>query len=862
MATVETSADPKVYRLALYGVRSSGKTCILSALSLPRVANPEGFTCSWIENVPGHSLPPGDPATWTTNDPFQVGWKWLNEQRSLLKGCKLPAPNPNREEPMRFRFDFGSRDHGTRHVELIDYSGELVLASASELAAKLRDHMLVCDGLLVLAEVPYPGRDHTPLADDLEKLKGAFLLLLGNRDDGPKQDWPIALLFNKWDRRTEDNFDAEDRKKIIDAFLDESPQPPHAPLVDTIRNAVGDDNYCCFPVSAFGAHEIQSNGMEVPRLNGPLLRSRGLEDGFVWVAERCDTVRVERLEDAACNSSWWAFPQMLFGTRTVGAGTEQSAWKRWFRGVSAPFGISAAWKLSQGFPKNSPLRTRSNEALRTFSLKLASQVAVCIIMLLGLFFGVEASLDGVRYRGILATQNDPAANAEQLQQGEAWLARYFVSPSFRHWLSCQTILNRSKAQSLLVDFRTRRDEALWKTVTDAENPQTYLILARKYLDAFPAGLHHSDAETIVADSDRQEMQKKNEEYLGQITLEVDAIIANAKAQIEDLHKLHEKIGTIPHPEASPDTIVDQQQKLRELIARKQKEVDDEIVKSDWETFKQSYISLMSNKQLERAAMSLVSRVRKDADLQGLIWDFETRAPTIVRGMVQDALKNRSWQLARDHARITVNPNVVKLLPPPAIKELQKLSYEIDEAEDRDLYAQIIRYKPGCGDQIDAYLSRAPMKTLESEVKQYRDWVTKMKGKLDLTLSLTGIQWHNNYWAARVNYYNDVTVQATGKPLIVATGILSEANSRSADLGDEKLLAGLNETITIDVFIVAKYGWVLTGTMSGGSGTWTGTPNQLRSGVTIDLNGDGFTNKATFSLTGIPPEPTLPDWKSR
>lgn len=862
MTTGETTADQKVYRLALYGVRSSGKTCILSALSLPRVAHTEGFTCSWIEHVPGHSLPSGDPATRTTNDPFHVGWKWLKEQRSLLKGGKLPAPNPNREDPMRFRFDFGSRDHGTRHVELIDYSGELVLASASELAARLRDHMLVCDGLLVLAEVPYPGRDHTPLADDLEKLKGAFLLLLGNRDDGPKQDWPIALLFNKWDRRTEDNFDAEDRKRIIDAFLDESPQPPHAPLVDTIRNAVGDDNYCCFPVSAFGAHDIQNNGMEVPRLNGPLLRSRGLEDGFIWVAERCDTMRVERLEDAACNSSWWAFPQMLFGTRVVGAGPEQSAWKRWFRGTSAPFGISAAWKLSRGFPKKSPLRIRTTEALRKFGLKLASQVAVCMIIVLSLFFGVEASVDGVRYRDILATHNDPAANAEQLQQGEAWLASYFVSPSFRHWLSCQTILNRSEAQRLLVDFRTRRDEALWKTVTDAENPQTHLILARKYRDAFPAGLHHSEAETIVADSDRQEMQQKNEEYLGQLALEVDAIIANANAQIIDLHKLNEKIGTIPHPEASPDTIVDRQQKLRELIARKQKEVAEAAVKSDWETFKQSYLSLMHNRNVADAAMNLEARVPKDADLQGLISDFETRAPAIVRGMVQDALKNRSWQLARDHARFTVNPNVVKLLPAPAIKELQKLIYEIDEAEDRDLYAQIIRYKPGCGDQLDAYLSRAPMKTMESEVKQYRDWVTKLKGTLELTLSLTSIQWHEKYWARGYSYQNDVMVQVKGVPLINKTGILSKPNERSADLGDGKLAAGRNETITIDVSVVAKYGWVIRGTTSGGSGRWTGTPNELLSGVTIPLNGDGFMNNATFALTGIPPEPTLPNWINR
>lgn len=102
----------------------------------------------------------------------------------------------------------------------------------------------------------------------------------------------------------------------------------------------------------------------------------------------------------------------------------------------------------------------------------------------------------------------------------------------------------------------------------------------------------------------------------------------------------------------------------------------------------------------------------------------------------------------------------------------------------------------------------------------------------------------------------------GKPFLTAPGVLSKPNTRSATLGAELLNADLNETITIDVTVVAKYGWVASSTTSGGSGSWTGTPNQLRSGVTIDLNGAGFTNKATFSITGIPTEPKLPAWTRR
>jgi len=194
--------------------------------------------------------------------------------------------------------------------------------------------------------------------------------------------------------------------------------------------------------------------------------------------------------------------------------------------------------------------------------------------------------------------------------------------------------------------------------------------------------------------------------------------------------------------------------------------------------------------------------------------------------------------------------------------LRKLTLTVDEAEDRDLYSQIDDNRPQCADQVSAYLSRAPLKAMAAEVQRYQQWLDRMNGPLDLTLTLTGIQWHKDYWAWRVNYYNDVTVQVRGKPFITATRVLSKPNTRSASLGKETLHAELNETITIDVTVVAKYGWVGTSTMSGGSGIWTGTPSQLQSGVAIDLNGDGFTNKATFSITGVPPEPKLPEWTRR
>lgn len=864
MESSSSRADQPVFRLALYGMRSSGKTCMLSALSLPRIPHPDNLSCTWIESVPGHQLPSGDPDNWKTDDPFHIGWKWLHEQRNRLRRGTLPPPNPNRDDAMRFLFAFGAPNRGTRHVELLDYSGELITASASELAAQLGNHMRACDGLLVLAEVPSLGHDHVLFAEDLEKLKGAFLLLLKERYAGPQSDWPIALLINKWDRRANHTENGQGSpSELVDTFLNQDPPPPHASLMHTLCNAVGEDNVQCFPVSAFGAHQLCSDGAEVPLLEGALLRSRRLEDGFVWVMERCDNLRVERLEQDAGAASWYAFWQTPFGRSGASDDHHSSPGGQWVRGVSPWAGVTAGWKLRRRFSKKSDLRGRIVRALRTLSLKFASQVGLFLLLLLSLISGAQTAIDGVQYRTVLATKANPSATSSQLQSAETWLEEYFKAPGYLRWLSHAIVLGRSESSTLLVELRTSRDEKLWKAVTEAGDPQTKLLLAREYLKAFPTnGLWSHEAMSLDAEAIRQKMHVRNQDYLNDLKLKTDAVRVDATTDLAELHNLAEEISQLPHSDASSEELATQQQDLRTRIAAKQQQIAEAARQAAWEKFRQTYFSLMHNKNVRDAARELNSRTPQEAELRALVDDFSKRAPSTIREKVSDALKHRSWQPARESAALCSDPNVESRLSVADIKELRKLGLMVDESEDQDLYSQIVRNAPQCADQVNAYLSRAPLKTMKGEVAQYQRWLAKMTGPLGLTLALSGIQWHEDYWSWRVNYYNDVTVQLRGKPFLTAPGVLSKPNTRSATLGAELLNADLNETITIDVTVVAKYGWVASSTTSGGSGSWTGTPNQLRSGVTIDLNGAGFTNKATFSITGIPTEPKLPAWTRR
>jgi hypothetical protein len=268
---------------------------------------------------------------------------------------------------------------------------------------------------------------------------------------------------------------------------------------------------------------------------------------------------------------------------------------------------------------------------------------------------------------------------------------------------------------------------------------------------------------------------------------------------------------------------------------------------------------MQNGNVAEAAKLLDGVPNEEAGYQELLNDFRENAPAVITKTVREKMKSRSWQLAHEQVGILSNPNAIKILTPDAIAQLRKLDEEINEEEDRDLYAQILRYKPQCYDQITTYLSRAPLKTMQKPVEAYREYLVKMRNTLPLKLKLTGIQWDSNYWSPYYSFKNEITVTAMGNRSIVAADIWSKPNTTSSGDWAADLTLGLNDAINIEAMIVARYGLLYDSTMSGGKGVWSGMVDQLRSGISIDLPGDGFKNTANLVVDGFPTEPELPAW---
>ena len=935
MSNLKTTINKNAYKFALFGIARSGKTCILSALALPRVSNPKGFTCTWIEHVPGHEISTNSAEIINAEDPFVVGAKWLKESKELLKKGDIPQANPN-HNIMRFLFEFGSKENGSISVELIDYSGELLVASGADLAIKLKQIMWNCDGLLVLAEVPKSGSESVTI-DALDDLSKAFATLAKERDSGPKQEWPIALLFNKWDRRLNNESITSIGQEAIDSFLLESPEPPHKSLVDKITNFIGNENIRCFPVSAFGSHNINQEGKEVPKTNGQMLKTINLEDGFIWLVERSDTLKVKMLLEASEKTSWWMTQQLIFGARPDFNVAQSSAIKNWFCGISASKGIDAAWNISHKLPDKSEIKEKTNKILRLFRLKALAQLASFLLMIILSAEFLEIGYDGVIYREIRARRENPATDGEILKKDEKWLANYFASPNYRHFLSRIWVLTKNQANMKANEWASNRQKKLQEIVIETEkkgDPGTIKIAEENLAKDFP---EHPIAPKVAADKEKakkEERCKENENYLVGLETKIgltptnigsekkfeefvvdisnlkyppDITEADKKKQ-EELKKqiieklssiatlrrnknenylvdLETKIGLTPTNIGSEkkfsefvveisklpydeDTTTDhkmKQKELRDLVTSKLTLITILIEKEKLEKFIQEYNTLINNGNIVDAAKHLVSSGElgssSKSSIETLKENFKSKAPDIIIKNVTSVLNNQRYDDARNKLNIIQDLNLNTLLTDEQIKSLKMIYGEINISEDKHLYAQLVTHKNIS--TIENYLTKAPLKTMKKEAQEYKSYLGKLMGEIEVSIDCKRIDWGTKFYSWRYYYYNNVEVFVNGEKIISKNKIDSVPNT-SSSVGEATTKISLDKNIEITVKIITLYGsfefW--QGKMDGGKGSWSGTAFELQSSKTIDLVPDdnAFRNKATIILNGIPIEPSLPEWK--
>jgi hypothetical protein len=847
-----------VYRLGVYGVKGSGKTCILSALALSRVPHPRDFSCSWIEQVPEHPLPTDNDAREQSMHPLHVGWRYLVEQKEQLRTGSIPEPT-KLQPPMAFRFEFGSPLRGRRHVELIDYAGELVEVSTSTFAAKLRNHLNECDGLLILAETPAPQNDQAPFADALKMLQDAFSQLRSEKGGGSRDALPVAILFNKWDRRgnaapTENTADL-----VVQQFLDQTPPPAHASLVSAIRNAVGKENLRCFPVSAFGRHKMLADGREVPELANGQLQSFGLEDGFVWTLARADELEVACIEIATEKLTAGKFLQLMWGC-DPGDSQPSQPWLEWFRGVSAYRTWARAGNLNRRLIQGDSLKQRVQSQVLVAGKRFASQLLAgfCAITMLFLF-GVLA-WDVYKFREATSAKTNLASTDEDLRNAVQWLNGYHASWAIIHPLM-RVGLSPQEALTIREEIQRLREQRSWAKVEGSEDKLS-VAFAKQYLKDFPEGSKAAAAWIIVRGDEFKGAESDNLVWLEKIVLAVDVVDGTQTTDINDLESLFEKVAAVPMPEAATEKVLALQHDVRRRIVEKRKQVFDKIAAEKWELFRGNYNALMQTGKISQAADLLQRRLPKDQQWRVLKEDFSTRAVTLIVAKVNEEIGRYGWQRARECAALAADPNVIELLEPAQIKGLAGLKETVASREDAHMYGQIVRNKPDCRNQIEAYLARAPLQRMQDQVRAYLTYLDSLEGPLDLTLNLKSVNWGQGYRGG-VFYgsyeKSDVTVSLDGQVVLQSQSQPSVENTDLHDVASEAMPARrLDKPVSVVVEIKGHWGLLKTELTDGGRAEWSGPLKQLN-GKPLSVNGNGWRNTVTLTLDGIPSEPRLPPW---
>ncbi len=819
----------KVYRLAVYGLSASGKTCVLAALAMPRHSHPLGHTCTWrpieVPVTKGKKNQPDEHAV-----TLQRNKEWMEQATRNLSQGDVPPPNPTGEEHFMFDYDFTIATHQSFWIELVDYSGELInpTLSSSEIAQNLR-HRAEMDGILVLAEAPYrdmlghhQGSQKTrdrQAHKDLYDLRQSFTLLRGEKQEGAALDVPVALLVNKWDRYSQIDFHspADEHHKLED-FLNSSPSPPHRGLRDVLHSSVTEGNFKEFPVSALGPSQFLrlENGEVVERpLQTVPLQSFGLEDAFIWIAQRRDAIDLQRYQNLALKN--------LRRCKQEGA------------------------ELLNRFPVGSEETKQVKAVLwqcqRTETFRwIGTGVFIGVMWL-----GVEATMDFIQYRQHSVTSTNPQANDESLKRAEDWLLSYVKAPYFRHVVSYRTFLSRDQSQQMLTELQLRREKVLWEIITKAQaiSLQTAIAPATEYLQYYPYGPHALEARDLKLRGDFQQKQQENEVAFHEVASRVQENMQDP----EKLNQLLTELRKLPkHLHAETEELRNQRVALEQQLSTQVVQV---AKQRDWEQFVTGYQNNMQSGNFLEAAQSLNNRPADD-QVTPLKDTFRT---TVVQGIVEKVTQNlkdnrldEANQLLKSYAQFP--PDLQSVEGQVKMAELQR---QVLGRQDQDLYEAAKKYRDV--EHFDKYLQYAPLKTMASQVEDYKKYL----GKIDPNATVNFQLALKIEWITISGSEIHVSVSWEGHSVIDENKLTAKTNSATGIMLSGSLSAKPSDKVAITVKI-DNIGWVYDDKYN-----WSGTAEipELASGkVWSLLSGNNDTKVATayLVLDGYPSPPELPEWR--
>ena len=852
-----------MYRFALIGQTSSGKTCYMATLAL-NTPHPGGLSAQLKRDLTGDGQPAESPPEGTSEGASFVddaaaeskGADWITKATRALSQGKLPPPN----DPDRYLVDFliGSEDRGMTAVRMVDYAGEFINQEIekSEDRTALFRHLQQCDGLLVVAEVlpeDISATDRNVVRDRIGKVADFF----GSLHDTCKGHLgtAIAVVLTKWDQHSTIDFDRPEAENAkVREYLQKS--LVHQGLVTRVRNFLVEQvdvaadlplgihygNCAVFPASAFGRCVRDQSGGCRPDVDAR--QPFGLIEPLVWLAARYEEIRTAEIE-----SDWGG--SLVSRLSPLSAGRIAGSCSR----------------LLESVPAKSAVAQRLRAVHRQATAATFTAIAVLGLLLVG-------GIDSLRYlwrrsewgRQIALVAN-PAVDDQSLVQArgvfDTWqttswpgLLSYIVPPPMD-----------GKAEVKKID--TRRIDSYGRMLDEANESRDAAVIeaaARRYLDKLPTGPRRSEVETIVFEADtritRAELRTfvdqyksridsvEDEQEIKRIAAEGKQLRLRAKEGDESLDSdYRELVGRI----ARREQIVLDNTRRRRL----QETADGAIARGDWS---------------EAAAVITAATVRDD------FWDgvvtrvasqipaqLESRLKTLVSGenfdtattAADDAVKAlKNVEAAVPVERAAVRKAVTDALPMATSVRRSAL----DEPYDRHLYQQIYQVKNEAN--CTRYLNTAPIGGMKSVVQDYREFLESSQKGTTITVT-PWIKWGSLAYDVSPTFTIRWTMWAGDKEVAHVPKMKREnpeGRSEALEYAVRMPAEGLDRAIAIKLTMVELD--VISENDDIGDFEARITPRDMLEGKTFTVKGKEVRSSHELSfkeLKGYRREPTLPSW---
>ncbi len=194
-----------------------------------------------------------------------------------------------------------------------------------------------------------------------------------------------------------------------------------------------------------------------------------------------------------------------------------------------------------------------------------------------------------------------------------------------------------------------------------------------------------------------------------------------------------------------------------------------------------------------------------------------------------------------------------LLPDGAQEKCRQWKSVYDDNVDRFLYEHMLENKAD-DSRTDKYLSASPRKCMLPEAEALKQYQQRLKGELDLTLTLSEIIWENSWGEPD----NDIKLTMNGKEVIREYPVKSTKGSTTSNVGRYTWKAKLDDVVNLHARIEVKAWWK---TRLQGDGSLNGLSlKEIASGYRWALSGeDGAKCTVVLRVEGLPTVPILRPW---